>query len=184
MDKRTKGVIKMKQDYIFDKVFYALPAEKIFEDEMFTVIGDHFSRMENGTISSEFRWAVQDADRKSGINAFIYGLPCTFTTFPNDFDSAHTRRVGELDLNEGVKVRFGVKLGNGRVKYGVPILVIGVDTGHMGTQYVSKMTIDRIIRKIRTNLAQVIEVGQSAYWAYLDRINAWQADMNSLATEQ
>lgn len=86
-----------------------------------------------GTISKEtwgasaFKFSTLTQDKMSGTDFFVLGIPVDVTL--NLENKRHTKISSDIEIDLAIaKVRFGVRFGNGRVKFETPVLVIGFDT--------------------------------------------------------
>ncbi|MCL1839652.1 hypothetical protein FWF89_01460 [Candidatus Saccharibacteria bacterium] len=145
---------------------FKLSAGHELETQLIDVFGIHFTKKGKVLSTSEFRFATSQEDRELGTDAFIYGLPCDFTC-----NFAGKNHMIDLHINVDLPgiglVRFGVRTGNGRVKFETPVLVIGIET----EGYFSKSFIPNIIDSISHKIDDIINVGQEAYWNCCDELN-------------
>jgi hypothetical protein len=134
------------------------------ETELIDMFGEHFYSKGKVIDKSAFRFATAQEDKEFGTDAFIWGVPCDFTC--NFAGKNYT-----TDLQVSVKlpgvgaVRFGVRTGNGVIKFETPVLVIGIESLD---GYLYKNAIRQIIDSVRRKIDDVIEVGQDAYWNWVD----------------
>ena len=77
--------------------------------------------------ASAFKFSTVTQDKMKGTDFFVLGVPVDVTL---DLDNKrHTKISKDIEIDLLVaKVRFGVRFGNGHVKFDTPVLVIGFDT--------------------------------------------------------
>lgn len=103
------------------------------------------------------------ADLFEGTDCKIWGLPTDFTYNFTNKDHM-TVLKNSVDLFCGVRVKFGVRTGNGHADFDTPVLVIGFECD---SAWLRAMW-ENIFDDIRKNFEEIINVGQDQYWDFVD----------------
>lgn len=119
-------------------------------------------------IGTDCRKATREEDKNHGTDMYVYGVPCDITC--DIMDKDHTVILSqryELSFS-GIKICFGVRTGNshnGYTRFDTPVLVIGFEGLTFETMREWK---ERIISVFVQKLDEIIDVGQSQYWDWMD----------------
>lgn len=125
-----------------------------FESEMVDIVSA-FAKREWGIGSVKFSTLYQD--RYEGTDLFILGIPIDVTLA---FEKKNkTRRLGELTL-DGVTIDFGVRFGNHKANFKMPVLVIGAGTA-VG---ITKSNLWVALDTIKTNVQEILNKGMDEYF--------------------
>lgn len=144
------------------------------ESELIDTFATFFYKGNSKVDRSVFRFATVEEDKFFGTDAFMYGLPVDFTR--NIKGKNHTTILdASVDLPGVGKVTFGIRTGNGRVKFETPVLVIGVnlntgseDDGGFIEGSMLKFSLSHLIDAVKKQVQQIIDIGSGAYWDYCD----------------
>ena len=109
-----------------------------------------------------------EKDTDEGTDFEILGVRCDSTCNP---EKNYTEWIPEksvrINLNDddNVVVRFGIRTGNGVVEFETPVLVFLFQSKNARYLY-SKL--DIFCDKLSKNFSRLIDVGMDAYWDYID----------------
>ena len=104
-----------------------------------------------------FSISTVSEDKLKGTDFFVLGVPIDVTL--NIKNKTHTT-VSDFTIDLGfVKVTFGVRFGNGRVKFETPVLVLGFET-LLDRKDVMKLT--NLISK--SELIEILNKGMDFYF--------------------
>jgi len=125
-----------------------------FESDVVDAVSS-FAKREWGIGAVKFSTAKQDL--YEGTDVFILGVPIDFTLA---FEKKNkTRRLGALTLN-GVTIEFGIRIGNGKANFKIPVLVIGAETA-VG---ITKNNMWVVLDTIKSHVQEIINKGMDAYF--------------------
>lgn len=146
----------------FNQIFSMSTGHEL-ESELIDTCAEFFQAKTGLVEKTVFRFATQEEDKFLGTDAFIYGVPVDFTcNFAGKNYTTDTRVSVELP---GIgKIRFGVRTGNGRTRFEMPVLVMGIETG----AEIRKASIVRITDAVRAKMEEIVEVGSDSYWNHCD----------------
>jgi len=114
-----------------------------------------FAKREWGTGAVSFSTVQQD--RFEGTDLFVLGVPVDVTLA---FERKNkTRKLGALTL-DGVTIDFGVRFGNHKANFKVPVLVIGADSA-LG---VTKNNMWVVLDIIKTHIQEILNLGMDKYF--------------------
>lgn len=137
-----------------------------FEDELTQVCISHFQTKSRKVNESEFKnLSGTDRDKFEGTDVEIYKVGVDFTF---NFGGKDHMEVlpGEVS-GRFVDFKFGVRTGNshkGYTKFAHPVLVIGFSAD----SYYVKNYMANIVDDFRHHIEEIIDVGQGAYWDWMD----------------
>ena len=95
-------------------------------------------------------------DRYEGTDIFVLGVPIDITLA---FEKKNkTRRLGALTL-DGVTIDFGVRFGNRKTNFKLPVLVLGAETA-VG---ITKSNMWAALDTIKTNVQEILNRGMDEY---------------------
>jgi hypothetical protein len=138
----------MKNNYFFEAGGYE------FESGVVDVV-QAFASREWGAGAVKFSTTRQD--RYEGTDLFVLGVPIDVTM---DFERKNkTRRLGGLSV-DGITIDFGVRFGNHRVNFNVPVLVIGAASA-VG---ITKSNMWLVLDIIKENITEILNVGMDEYF--------------------
>ena len=138
----------MKTSYFFDASGYE------FESGVVDVV-QSFATREWGAGAVKFSTARQD--RHEGTDLFVLGVPIDVTLA---FERKNnTRRLGDLSV-EGIIIEFGVRFGNHRVDFNMPVLVIGA----VSAVSITKANLWLVLDIIRENITEILNFGMDEYF--------------------
>ena len=124
-----------------------------FESEMIDIVSTFANKLwGDGSV----KFSTTQQDRYEGTDLFVLGIP-TDITFAFD-EKNKTRKLGELNL-DGVTVDYGIRFGNGKVKFKTPVLVIGAKTA-LG---ISKSNMWYTLGTIKEHLLEILETVMDGY---------------------
>ena len=138
----------MSSSYYFEAAGYE------FEALMVEVVHRVAAR-EWGAKSVKF--STMQQDRYEGTDLFILGVPVDITLAFAKKNRTH--KVGSLQF-DGVTIDFGVRFGNGKVKFETPVLVIGAETAVGITKSNMWVCIDTIKRHVK----EILDIGMDGYF--------------------
>jgi hypothetical protein len=124
-----------------------------FESGVVDIVSS-FAKHEWGIGAVKFSTVQQD--RHEGTDLFVLGIPIDITLAFEQKDK--TRKLGALSFN-GVTIDFGVRFGNRKAKFKIPVLVIGAETAlgiSMSNMWVALDT-------IKFNIHKILNVGMDKY---------------------
>jgi len=145
---------------------FNMPTGHVLEAKLVNTCAEFYkSQSKNGLVeTSVFRYATQEEDKFFGTDAFFYGLPVDFTCNFSGKNHMEDLQVS-VELPKIGKIKFGVRTGNGKIRFDMPVLVIGVETND---GYLAKSAIGRVTCAVRAQLQKIIDVGTNNYWEYCD----------------
>ena len=125
-----------------------------FEADVVDVVSS-FAKREWGTDAVKFSTAQQD--RFEGTDLYVLGIPIDFTLA---FERKNkTRKLGVLTL-DGVTIDFGVRFGNHKANFKVPVLVIGAES----VLGITKSNMWIALETIKTHVQEILNVGMDEYF--------------------
>jgi hypothetical protein len=125
-----------------------------FESGVVDIVSS-FAKREWGIGAVKF--STMQQDRYEGTDVFVLGVPIDITL---DFEKKNkTRRLGALTLN-GVTIDFGVRIGNGKAIFKMPVLVIGAETAVGITR--SNMWV--VLDTIKSHVQEILNKGMDEYF--------------------
>ena len=125
-----------------------------FESDVVEVVSS-FAEREWG-IGSVKSSTVQQ-DRYEGTDLYVLGVPIDITLA---FEKkSNTRRLGTL-LLDGVTIELGVRFGNHRANFKMPVLVIGAETA----TGITKSNMWLVLEIIKTNVQEILNTGMDQYF--------------------
>ena len=125
-----------------------------FESEMVDIVSS-FAKREWGIGAVKFSTAQQD--RFEGTDLFVLGVPIDVTlAFAK---KNRTRKLGALAIN-GVTIDFGVRYGNHKSTFKMPVLVIGAESA-VG---ITKSNMWVALDTIKTNIQKILNQGMDEYF--------------------
>ena len=137
----------MKTNYFFESGGYE------FESGMADVV-EAFATREWG--SRAVKASTQSQDSYEGTDLFVLGVPIDITI---DFDRKDkTRRLGGLSL-DGVAIDFGIRYGNRKANFNLPVLVIGAASAVGITRSNMRLVLDII----KENIKKILNMGMDEY---------------------
>jgi len=96
-------------------------------------------------------------DRFEGTDLYVLGVPI-------DITMAYSRKNKMKELSyrvyEGVTIDFGLRIGNGKVTFETPVLVIGIETA-LG---ICKHNLGVVMETIKTHISDILNVGMDEYF--------------------
>lgn len=138
--------------------YFSIPTGIDFEDELVDLCSRHFK--------ADFKnYANTKKDWHEGVDVEIYRVGIDFTT--NFSGKDHMEILPCLISGKFIDIKFGVRTANshnGYTKFKTPVLVIGIDSD---PSYV-RGWMANIIDDFKRDIENIINVGQDAYWAWLD----------------
>lgn len=103
------------------------------------------------------KFSTTRQDRFEGTDIFVLGVPIDVTL---DFErKSKTRRLGGLSV-DGINIDFGVRFGNRKANFNLPVLVIGAAAA-VG---ITKANIWLVLDIIRDNITEILNVGMDEYF--------------------
>ena len=124
-----------------------------FESDILDILSD-FAKCEWG--SSAVKFSTMQQDRYEGTDVYVLGVPIDITLA---FERKNrTRKLGTLTL-DGVTIEFGVRFGNHKAKFKMPVLVIGAETAIGITKNNMWITLDII----KDNIQKILNMGMDKY---------------------
>jgi hypothetical protein len=139
------------------------------ETELIDTFATFFHKSTGKVDRSVFRFSTKEEDKFFGTDAFMYGLPVDFTC--NMMGKNHTTILDvSVELLGIGRISFGVRTGNGRIKFETPVLVIGVDadTENGDISHILKTSLGRLTDAVMKQAQAIVDVGSDAYWNYCD----------------
>ena len=124
-----------------------------FESELIH-IASTYARKTWGVGSIKLSSARQD--RFEGTDLFVLGIPVDVTLAFSRKN--RTRKLGVLNF-DGVTVEFGIRFGNGKVKFQTPVLVIGAET----TTGITKSNMWVVVDAIRSRIGEILDQSMDQY---------------------
>jgi len=142
----------MRDNYFFEAGGYE------FESGVVDVVHS-FATHRWGVGSVKFSTSRQD--RFEGTDLFVLGVPIDVTlAFER---KSRTRRLGAMSV-EGLTIDFGVRFGNRKADFEMPVLVIGAATA-IG---ITKANMRLVLDIIRDNITEILNVGMDEYFHATD----------------
>ena len=138
----------MKTNYFFESGGYE------FESGVVDLVQTFATRKwGSGTV----KFSTTRQDRYEGTDIFVLGVPIDFTM---NFERKNkTRRLGCL-LIDGLTIDFGVRFGNRRANFKVPVLVIGAASAAGITKSNMWLALDII----KENILDILNIGMDEYF--------------------
>ena len=125
-----------------------------FESGVVDIVSSYAKR-EWGIGAVKFSTVRQD--RYEGTDVFVLGVPIDVTLA---FERKNkTRRLGTLML-DGVSIDFGVRFGNQKANFNMPVLVIGAGTAIGITKHNMWVALDTI----KDNIQEILCKGMDEYF--------------------
>jgi len=101
--------------------------------------------------------STMQQDRFEGTDLYVLGVPIDITL---SFEKKNkTRRLGALTM-DGVVIDFGIRLGNHRANFKMPVLVIGASTA-IG---ITKANLWLVLGIIKDNIQEILNIGMDKYF--------------------
>jgi len=142
----------MRTNYFFEAGGYE------FESGVVDVM-QTFATRQWGTKAVKFSTSRQD--RYEGTDLFVLGVPIDVTL---DFERKNkTRRLAGLSV-DGITIDFGVRFGNFKADFDVPVLVIGT-TSHAP---ITKSNMWLVLDIIRDNINEILNIGMDEYFVAIE----------------
>jgi len=133
--------------YFFETIGYE------FETGMVDVVSS-FAKKEWGIGAVKFNAVRQD--HYESTDMFVLGIPIDVTLA---FEKkSKTRRLGSLML-DGVTIEYGVRFGNSKAAFNVPVLVIGAATA-IG---ITKSNVWHVMNTIKSYLHEILDTSMDHY---------------------
>ena len=124
-----------------------------FETEVLDIVSS-FAKREWGIGSVKFSTVQQD--RYEGTDVYVLGVPIDVTLA---FEKKNrTRRLGAWTM-DGVTIDFGIRFGNRKANFKMPVLVIGAETAIGITKNNMWVALDTI----KTNVQEILNTGMDKY---------------------
>ena len=124
--------------------------ESILLDTMYS-----FARKEWGISSVKF--STERQDKFEGTDITLLGVPIDITLA---FDKKKkTRNLGNVN-KDGVTISFGVRFGNAKANFSMPVLVIGAETAFETTKENMWVMLDTI----KTHIKEILDIGMDKYF--------------------
>ena len=125
-----------------------------FESGVVDIVSS-FARREWGV--GAVKTSTVQQDRYEGTDVFVLGVPIDITLA---FEKKNkTRRLDALTLN-GVTIDFGVRFGNAKVTFDMPVLVIGAETA-VG---ITKSNMWAALDTFKVNVQEILNKGMDEYF--------------------
>ena len=125
-----------------------------FESEMVDIVSS-FAKREWGIGATKF--STEQQDRFEGTDVFVLGVPIDITLA---FEKKNkTRKLGKLKIN-GVTIDFGVRYGNHKAMFKMPVLVIGAES----VLGITKSNMWVALDTIKTNIQKILNQGMDEYF--------------------
>ena len=106
---------------VYDSYFFEAGGFE-FESELVDILSS-FAQSEWGIGAVKFSTAQQD--RHEGTDIFVLGVPIDITLA---FDKKNrTRKLGTMEM-DGLNIDFGIRFGNQKAKFKIPVLVLGAES--------------------------------------------------------
>lgn len=113
-----------------------------------------FAEREWGTGAVKISTAHQD--RYEGTDLYVLGVPIDVTLA---FDRKNkTRKLGAINL-DGITIDFGIRFGNRKANFKIPVLVIGAETS-LGIT-LNNMWV--VLDIIKSNIQEILNIGMDKY---------------------
>jgi hypothetical protein len=107
--------------------------------------------------NSAVKFSTAQQDRYEGTDVFVLGVPIDVTLA---FEKKNkTRKLGAMSLN-GVTIDFGIRFGNGKAKFQMPVLVIGAETA-VG---ISKSNMWATLDTFKSHVHEILNKGMDEYF--------------------
>ena len=130
-----------------------------FEDSISEKIGTFSAKIWG---NKSFVISSMKADQFEGTDFTLLGIPVDVTL---NFDNKNYMRKMSTTLDIDVcNVNFGIRYGNGKVKFEHPVLVIGFDFAS-----IAKNNINTLVELCNSSLRNILETGMDLY---LDTVEA------------
>ena len=125
-----------------------------FESEIVDIVSA-FANREWGIGAVKF--STKQQDHFEGTDLFVLGVPIDITLAFGKKN--RTRRLGTLTL-DGVTIDFGVRFGNHKANFKVPVLVIGAES----VIGITKSNMWVALDTIKTNIGAILNKGMDDYF--------------------
>ena len=124
-----------------------------FESSVAEIVS-FFAKREWGTAAVTF--STERQDRYEGTDMFVLGVPIDVTLA---FDQKNrTRKLGTINF-DGITIDFGIRFGNGKASFKMPVLVIGAETA----TGISKLDMWVTLDTIKSNIREILNMGMDEY---------------------
>ena len=140
--------MSIRENYYFESSGYE------FESEMAEFITS-FAKREWG--NSAIKFSTENQDRYEGTDMFLLGVPLDITL---DFESKNKTKLLDTLVIDGVTIDLGVRFGNGKVDFQIPVLVIGAATA-LG---IAKHNMYIVLDAIKSNILKILDMGMDRYF--------------------
>jgi hypothetical protein len=123
-----------------------------FEDTIVEKIGSFSIKTWKGGFKSTINTLL---DTQAGTDFILLGVPMDVTL---DYASKRqTKMISRIEFDFG-GVTFGIRYGNGRVKFDTPVLVLGFDV------VLPKQYLVQAVDEISHNFSDILETGMDLYF--------------------
>lgn len=140
------------------------PLGKEFEDTISAAFYEYFRRRGAEKDCKQVTGTL--SDYYGGTDLEIMGVPVDVTYYFKGKD--HTVILPSEVETPVSTIKYGVRTGNGHVKFQQPVLVIGVDE----EDSFIRMFLERLAECVKHMARKILETGFDAYWDYLDSVEA------------
>lgn len=143
-----------------------VPKGRLLEKSLTDSLYDYADQSGEAGNEKVFRPSTEDEDLYEGTDMFIYGIPVDITSYIEGKDRTHLfDPVVIIDEQKGYYVQFGVRRGNSKEDFKIPVAVIGLSTysGQM-----SRWEIGDITERFQENIEEVITTLEDEYFKYCD----------------
>ena len=125
-----------------------------FESGVVDVVSS-YAKSEWGKSAVKFSTVQQD--HHEGTDLFVLGVPIDITLA---FEKKNkTRKLGVLTM-DGIEIDFGVRFGNHKANFKIPVLVIGASSA-IG---ITKSNMWLVLEIIKDNVQRILNVGMDEYF--------------------